>query len=227
MYVVRRQVLTCFVLSLLVALTQSTHPIHVGGPPPSDPSPVSSSSSLKYYFHEEQPPGSFVGNLIVDARLDSRFSTSALDRKRFHILRQVDSSLNVVRLFRVNETSGDLTTVVQVDRETLCPSSRRAGINCLVYVEVAVLPADSFHVVRLVIDILDINDNQPYFSVDADSAENDESPEVVFFVPETVSPGHIILLPPARDADSRLNGVERYRLEPASTAFRLQLETGD
>lgn len=74
----------------------------------------------------------------------------------------------------------------------------------------AILPR--FDIVRLDIEILDINDHAPSFSVNTTTRH----------VIESATPsGPVFLLPVAEDQDGGNNGALEYHLLPESSPFRL------
>jgi hypothetical protein len=96
------------------------------------------STQLKYRVHEEQPRGAFVGNVLVDARLSTRFSFDVLRHIRFRFL--ADSHPLLV----IDPLSGVLTTndVIDRDAETMC----RQREHCEINVDVVLQPVQYFQV---------------------------------------------------------------------------------
>jgi len=96
------------------------------------------STQLKYRVLEEQPRGTFVGNVLVDARLAARFSLDVLRHIRFRFL--ADSN----PLLAIDPLSGVLTTgdVIDRDSETVCRQRELCEIN----VDVVLQPVQYFQV---------------------------------------------------------------------------------
>ena len=96
------------------------------------------SMQLKYRVLEEQPRGTFVGNVLVDARLEARFSRDILRHIRFRFL--ADSNLLLV----IDPLSGVLTTSDAIDRdsEAVCRQRELCEIN----VDVVLQPVQYFQV---------------------------------------------------------------------------------
>jgi len=170
------------------------------------------SSVVELYVLEELPPGSYVGNVAIDADVYDRYSLKVAATLRFRILFQslpsaasssgVNSDAAVEPLFSVEELTGDVRTVLRIDREKYC---HRAG-RCVARVDVVVQPTAFFEIVRARVHILDINDNAPVFPV----------PVLDFALPESrnankaTSPSAGFLVPEADDPDSPAFGVQRY-----------------
>ncbi|KAG9491008.1 hypothetical protein GDO78_006390 [Eleutherodactylus coqui] len=104
------------------------------------------------------------------------------------------------KYFTVNWEDGALTVNEKIDRESLC------GIStvCLLPVEVVIENPLQLH--RVMVEILDINDNSPMFS----------NPERTIKITELLaSPGARFALESAHDLDVGSNGIKQYRLDPS------------
>jgi Cadherin-like len=114
--------------------------------------------------------GSSVGLLelhyvISDAaRLDQKYPPEILHTIRFRFLNQPTTG----NTLSVNNTTGRLTTIGRIDRETLCAeltsSTGSRNDMCKLRFDVALQPAQFFQIIRIVVEILDVNDNSPQFS---------------------------------------------------------------
>ena len=147
-------------------------------PPTAPSSPV-----VELYILEELPPGSYVGNVATDADVYRQYSPKDAAMLRFRILFQspptpesssrsgADGHAAGEPLFVVDELTGDVRTVLRIDREEYC---RQAG-RCAARVDVVVQPTEFFEIVRVRIHVLDINDNTPVFPV----------PVLTYSVPES------------------------------------------
>ncbi|KAM4675299.1 protocadherin gamma-C5-like isoform 5-T5 [Discoglossus pictus] len=103
--------------------------------------------------------------------------------------------------FAVNWENGALTVNEKIDREKLCGSSS----NCLLPIEVVIENPLELH--RLVIEILDINDNPPIFS----------TAERTIKITELIaSPGARFPLDIAHDLDVGNNNIKQYKLDTNS-----------
>lgn len=152
--------------------------------------------SLEYDLAEELPVGTIIGNVKQDSNLTSQYSEEDALRLRFH-LRPV--SQNQQRYFFVDEKTGDISTTQVLDRETLCPYTLD---SCDLAFDVSVRPVQFYQVVKVLVHVVDVNDNWPTFPSDS----------VTLSVPETALPGAMFMIPAAEDADSRSLGIQQYRL---------------
>jgi len=151
-------------------------------------------STLEYTIMEELPAGSVVGDVKRDSHLESQYAEAELRRLRFHF-----RSAGSRDLFSLDERSGVITTSRRIDRDDtqMCRDPL-----CDVTVDVTVRPTNYFRLIRVVVHVVDVNDNRPRFDDD----------HVTVFAMETAQPGTLFVLPSADDADSVDNGVTEYRL---------------
>ncbi|MEE6478631.1 hypothetical protein FKM82_011906 [Ascaphus truei] len=148
------------------------------------------SGQLHYSIVEESEPGTVVGNVAQDLRLN----LADISERRLHL-----GSEGSRRHFAVNQGSGALTVKQKIDRESLCGSSS----SCLLHIEVvAENPMELF---SMEIEILDINDNSPTFS----SADH-----IIKITELLESPGVRFPLEIAIDLDVGINGISQYTLNP-------------
>jgi len=149
---------------------------------------------LNYDFEEEQPIGSFVGDVKHDANLTSLHERSVVEQLRFTFMRQYSTPL-----FQIDRSTGVVRSSARVDREQLCPP--RSVDACVVRIDVAVRPVDYFRIVRLMINVVDVNDHAPAFP----------DRQLTVEVLESATVGTTIALPLAADPDSRPLSVAEYR----------------
>jgi len=168
--------------------------VHPGTGIPTDP------PRRNYQLVEEEPVGTFVANVKTDSQLSG-------DELRFVILTP-DGELGR-RLFSVEAESGILRTATVVDRDAICPGEAA----CLVEVDVGVQPRKYFRVLKVSVEILDINDHSPRFS----------SSRVELEVSEATVPGVLFHINPAEDADGPEFGIASYELMTASRHFHVRL----
>ncbi|XP_044136908.1 protocadherin gamma-C5-like isoform X4 [Bufo gargarizans] len=143
---------------------------------------------LRYSIVEESDPGTLVGNVAQDLGI----KRAEISQRRIYL-----RSEKYQKYFSVNQANGGLAVKDRIDRESLCGSSLR----CLLQLEVvAENPVELF---SLEIEILDINDNSPIFSV---NQHNIEITEVL------TSLGAQFELEIAQDLDVGVNGVSQYTL---------------
>ena len=161
---------------------------------PTDPPP------RRYQLVEEEPVGTFVADVKTDFQLSG-------DELHFVVLTP-DGELGQ-RLFSLEDASGVLRTAVVVDRDTICPGE----IECTVEVDVGVQPRKYFRVLKLAVEILDINDHSPRFP----------SSRVELEVSEATGPGILFHVNPAEDADGPRFGIAGYQLVSNSRHFDVRL----
>ncbi|XP_068133819.1 protocadherin gamma-C5-like isoform X4 [Hyperolius riggenbachi] len=143
---------------------------------------------LRYSIVEESDPGTWLGNVAQDLGIKQ----AELAQRRLHL-----SSDKYQRYFAVNKDNGGLTVNDRIDRESLCGSS----VSCLLHLEVvAENPSELY---SLDVEILDINDNSPTFSI------NEHFIEIIELL---ASPGTRFALEIAKDLDVGVNGVSQYIL---------------
>jgi len=106
---------------------------------------------LRFSVLEEQPAGSEVGTIrprnVDEAQLDQIEFTLRESSPHRHY-------------FDVDRRDGRLYTSVVIDREALCPHHPAA---CTLTVEIVVGPRRFFDIIRVAIDVVDVNDHAPTF----------------------------------------------------------------
>jgi len=92
---------------------------------------------IPYYIVEELPAGTLIGSVPVDAILGRRYDQYQMTLLRYSLVGQkiVESSV-AVQLFDIDEVTGIVRTLVQIDRDELCA----ARLMCLVQLDVLVRP---------------------------------------------------------------------------------------
>ena len=156
-----------------------------------------------YRLEEEQTIGTLVGNIAEDARLDRVYTADVLPNLRFRFLKPTDS-------FRIDEITGIITTSARIDRDEMCPNSDQ----CDMRVDVAVQPVQHFKIIKVMIEILDLNDNQPIFP----------EPQITHSMLESASPGTSFVIPTAADPDSTDFTVQVYELLTKARNFEMKVD---
>lgn len=172
-------------------------------------------SELVYTVLEELQIGSFVGDVKADS--SARLSPEVADRLRFTFL--MPASIPV----EIDEITGHISTSGRIDREAICRNTHHhnhhqqqqrqtnmASVataggdepHCHVWLDVAVHPVAYFQMIKVLIQIQDINDNSPEFVPSSIVREISESSQV----------GTGFVVPTARDVDTVKYGVNVYRL---------------
>ena len=170
---------------------------------------------LDFYILEESPPRSHVGSVVTDYGLDRKYTAAVLTTLRFRMLTYsgpAAGSAGASRLFSLDEETGSVATTEVIDRDRLCP---RADV-CRVTFDVIVQPTRHFEIVKVHVDIIDVNDNSPVFPSQPGGVVSVE-------LDETAEPGAGFSVPPADDLDSPRNGVRRYALLGAPPQFEINV----
>ena len=169
--------------------------------------PIDKSFVLEYLVEEELPPETLIGSLPRDYQLNRKYSPEKLEELRFRFLSR--PGVGDRALFAVDENSGVLRTAGQIDREEICPGLT----ECFVAFDVAVHPMMYFQIIKVRVEIADVNDNAPVFP----------QPSVILELSEAAEIGATLPLPNAVDFDARENAACEYRLSPANDHFLLQV----
>ncbi len=195
------------VIALVFALSISVMEMT---PLPSSNSQHSSTRS-KFNLTEEQPTGTIVADLkslswhtdVDDKQLNTNLS--------FVILTPEGAVGR--KLFAVEPHSGLVRTATVIDRDTIC----RRQVTCHVELDIGVQQthkvAATPRIVKISVEILDINDNSPRFP----------RQRIDHSLSESTMPGVLFPLDLADDPDSPRNGVVRYQLVSTSRHFELQM----
>lgn len=165
-----------------------------------------------YEIFEELPLQTLVGNIFADSRLDEAEVKgvgllASDDSPQFEIL-----SATIPDLFRIESPTGFLRVNSTIDRDAICFKKT----NCSVHLDVQISSNLLIRLVRVTVNILDVNDNPPTFSPS----------RLVLNVSESTVPGRKIVLPTsAEDLDSGRFGLLRH--DYSSNSSRLRLVVGD
>ncbi|XP_069619790.1 protocadherin gamma-C5-like isoform X45 [Ranitomeya imitator] len=148
------------------------------------------SGQLHYSVAEESHPGTVVGNVAQDLGVN----LADISRRRLSLGSEGNS-----RLFSIEQKNGALVVHERIDRESLCGSS----LSCVLHLEA--VAEDPLELHSLEIDVLDINDNSPFFS---------NINQIIKITELVTSPGVQFPLENAQDFDVGINGISQYRLNP-------------
>ncbi|KAF6778258.1 hypothetical protein AHF37_02041 [Paragonimus kellicotti] len=184
---------------------------------------------LTYSINEESEVGSFIGNLKLDA--ERKFLIPYNQLKQFELYDDYKQGL-----FRVEQDSGKLFVASRIDRETLCPQPEVPSENIVAdneqpwtvvslsreqkqtvssktcEIHLALFIAQEYWM-NVIINIIDINDHQPFFPI---SVVGNQTPTYyVVNISESVPVGYELPLIAAKDADSDSNSVQSYSLRGA------------
>lgn len=113
-------------------------------------------SELFYRIVEEVPEGSFVGNIFKDAHMNDKYDDTTIAELKFQFLVPPTLDLTIV------ETSGVVRTDGRIDRDNICVNQDECNIVLNV---VAIIPsAMTFvEIIKVTLELIDINDNWPRF----------------------------------------------------------------
>ncbi|OCT92677.1 hypothetical protein XELAEV_18015738mg [Xenopus laevis] len=170
----------------------------------------SRATELLYTLQEGLPKGVHIGSIGDDLQLDF-FSDPPLS---FSLASKGPSEKYV----NLNNSTGELSTSSEeLDREALCQHSLVAQ-ECVLLLDVIILPQEYFRLIKVKIAIIDINDNAPRFPV----------PQIYISVPENAPVNtRIVIEHPAYDPDGGTNGVQTYRLVDYHGVFTLDVEENE
>ena len=174
------------------------HPTTPGLPKVKDP--------LEYFLLEELSANLLIGNAAVDARLSDIYNASIMPQLTYSFVPDVDERQY---LFDIDRNNAIIKTTQKIDRDRLCPGSQA----CYVLLHVQVHPISLNKIIRILVEILDVNDHNPEFS----KSQMDLS------ILESAPRGSSFILPPASDSDSGKNGIEGYELVGTTDKFELQV----
>ena len=177
------------------------------GSPPSGATEGEEARTIRYRVLEEQDPGTFVGNVRQDAGVEDRYDRFVVDQVRFRLMSQPEWT------FILEETSGIIRTGDRIDRDRTCPQK----LECAISLDVVVIMGEGsrfLEIVKVWVDIIDSNDNQPYFS----------EVQIQRQILESALPGTGLVIPTAIDPDSGANGIQQYELISSDRMFRLDVE---
>lgn len=111
-------------------------------------------SDVEYVIEEEVEIGTYVGNVLQNMLqvADDIYREDVLANLQFRFLRQ-----HHAMLFTLDGSTGVVRTGSRIDRDSLCPGADTCGLR----LDIAVQPAQYFRIIRVTVNITDINDNAP------------------------------------------------------------------
>ncbi|XP_027012336.2 protocadherin-8-like [Tachysurus fulvidraco] len=160
-------------------------------------------TTTKYYTYEEDAPGTFIGNLSMDLKID----LSEDPHTSFRFMQEGNASL-----IRMRKSDGLLTVGERIDRESLCGSFTQ----CLISADVVVFSKEKFHLIHVEIHVRDINDHAPVFPRDETRLEVSENAALDARFPIEL----------ATDLDVGNNYIQSYQIFNSSH-FDIEVGTGE
>ncbi|KAG9270995.1 protocadherin-8-like [Astyanax mexicanus] len=150
-------------------------------------------TTAKYSTFEEDAPGTEIGNLSQDLKLDPGEDPETT----FRFMQKTNGSVIEMR-----PTDGLLTVGEVIDRERLCLRTS----PCLISFDVVAFSKEKFQLVHVEIEVKDVNDYAPRFP------RNETHVEVL----ESAALGTRILLDVAVDQDVGENYIQSYHISHSS-----------
>ncbi|CAJ1079471.1 protocadherin-8 [Xyrichtys novacula] len=150
-------------------------------------------TTTRYFTYEEDAPGTEIGNLSQDLKIDPADDPDT----SFRFMQENNSSL-----IQMRETDGLLSVAEIIDREQLCPRSPR----CFITFDIVAFSKEKFQLIHVEIEVKDINDHAPHF------AHNQTNLEIL----ENVPLGSRFPLQIALDQDVGENYIQSYNISPCS-----------
>ena len=171
--------------------------------------PECSAIDQPYNILEEVEQDTFIANIILDAQLDIKYTPNDLRLLHFTLHDRQGAQRNYKELFHIGERDGVLTTARRIDREQICARK----LSCPIELNVMVQPGQFFEIIKVTINVVDLNDNAPQF------------PQTLLerAVSESAMPGAAFTIPAAEDRDSGSFGIQNYQLVTETNKFELQV----
>uniref|UniRef100_UPI0037E72BA5 protocadherin-8 n=1 Tax=Semicossyphus pulcher TaxID=241346 RepID=UPI0037E72BA5 len=151
------------------------------------------STTTRYFTYEEDAPGTEIGNLSQDLKIDPADDPDT----SFRFMQENNSSL-----IQMREADGLLSVAEIIDREQLCPRSPR----CFITFDIVAFSKEKFQLIHVEIEVKDINDHSPHFT------RNQTNLEIV----ENVPLGSRFPLQIALDQDVGENYIQSYNISSCS-----------
>ncbi|XP_025759321.1 protocadherin-8 isoform X2 [Oreochromis niloticus] len=121
-------------------------------------------TTTRYFTYEEDAPGTEIGNLSQDLKIDPADDPDT----SFRFMQENNSSV-----IHMRENDGLLSVAEIIDREQLCPRTPR----CFITFDIVAFFREKFQLIHVEIEVKDINDHSPNFP------RNETTLEIVENVP--------------------------------------------
>lgn len=156
-------------------------------------------TTTRYFTYEEDAPGTEIGNLSQDLKIDPADDPDT----SFRFMQENNSSV-----IHMRANDGLLSVAEIIDREQLCPRSPR----CFITFDIVAFSREKFQLIHVEIEVKDINDHSPRFP------RNETTLEIVENVPlDSRFPLQIAL-----DQDVGENYIQSYNIS-ASSHFSIEM----
>ncbi|XP_076026092.1 protocadherin-8 [Genypterus blacodes] len=160
-------------------------------------------TTTRYFTYEEDAPGTEIGNLSRDLKIDPADDPET----SFRFMQEINASV-----IQMRESDGLLSVGERIDREQLCP---RPPL-CFISFDVVAFSKEKFQLIHVEVDVRDINDHSPAFP------RNESELEIVENVPlESRFPLEVAL-----DQDVSENYIQSYTISP-SDHFVIEVREGE
>ena len=161
---------------------------------------------LHYEILEEPIPGTFIANIFADAGIGNKYDAPVLEQLQFRFLAPPELG------FTIERDTGILRASSSIDRDDACPQYE----ECMFRLDVVALipdPLRFLEIIKVTVQVEDINDNAPVF------------PESYISHPvlESATTGRIVVISTASDPDSGDYGIQDYELITTSPKFALEI----
>lgn len=164
-------------------------------------------SVVEFQFREEQNAGTHVGNVAIASGLKTTLTAVEFYRLKFEI--------PAAEYFRIDSTGESLSSVVRIDRESVCEAMDVCKLTAqiIVYTNTDSANYDILRVITCNVEILDINDNPPKFPIET----------VSLSIPESNNPNEELQTRGAIDKDTKEFSVKQYSFLNPTDTFTLNV----
>lgn len=164
-------------------------------------------SAHSYTIEEELPVGTFIANIFADARIGQKYDAATLKQLQFRFLAKPEVG------FEIERDTGILRAGGRIDRDSKCPHQDSCEFKLDIVAHIPD-PLRFLEIIKLHIEVTDLNDNAPEFP------EKYMAQEVL----ESTLVGSSFVIPTASDPDSGVFGIQSYELVATSSKFALDIK---
>lgn len=164
--------------------------------------------SITFPVEEEISGRQTIGNIALAANL-SQSVTGVPPASLTYEIQNYDN--DYTKYFSIDSQS-NLYLEHKLDRDNITECVDQ--LQCFIIIQISVTGGTYLEIVKVFVEVIDINDNPPVFPVAS----------VELSIPEGLPDGTPHELPSASDKDSGNNANISYHLEPVGTSFRLEIQ---